>query len=346
MGSKVFGAAFHGKLAKLLKYLEAEDDTLLDCPSVDWADAGGMTALHGACQEGHAECVELLLRAGAVADRASNDGLTPLHIACENGHVGCVPELLRAKASLTAVDKANAATPLHCACLSGSADCVEALLGARAGVDAVDTEGATPLILAAHRGHTRCVELLLAAGADESKEFDAKTAFELADEAGHSACAALLRSTAPGAAAKADGSAEEGAPTAGEAAESTGGIKGERVGVSKLLGDMREQMKQAGIGGAEIFEQKERELAKEQQELRALEAKQVRAPAAPPCPIHIHNPRPHSHSRAMPQWRRSECAPSAPSSSGTCAPRCARPIPRLRTPRRPPRPLPRPPSAS
>ena len=71
MGSKVFGAAFHGKLAKLLKYLEAEDDTLLDCPSVDWADAGGMTALHGACQEGHAECVELLLRAGAVADRAS-----------------------------------------------------------------------------------------------------------------------------------------------------------------------------------------------------------------------------------------------------------------------------------
>ena len=64
LGPKVFGAAFHGKLSKLQKYLEEEDDTLFDCPSVDYTDATGSTPLHAACQEGHGECVELLIHAG------------------------------------------------------------------------------------------------------------------------------------------------------------------------------------------------------------------------------------------------------------------------------------------
>ena len=64
---KIFSAACHGKLSKLTKYLEEEDATLLDCPSVDYADpSSGMSPLHAACQEGHASCVSLLLRAGAI----------------------------------------------------------------------------------------------------------------------------------------------------------------------------------------------------------------------------------------------------------------------------------------
>ena len=83
--SKAFAAAFRGKASKRQKYLEQEDATLRACPSVAWADDHGTTALHAACQEGHTDCVVLLLRARAAVDCATHSGITPLMIACENG---------------------------------------------------------------------------------------------------------------------------------------------------------------------------------------------------------------------------------------------------------------------
>ena len=43
-----------------------------------------------ACQEGHVECAQLLLGAGAAVDLAMNIGATPLFVACQEGHVECV----------------------------------------------------------------------------------------------------------------------------------------------------------------------------------------------------------------------------------------------------------------
>ena len=40
-----------------------------------------------ACQEGHPECVRLLLEAGAAIDQADEQGATPLFAACHQGHL-------------------------------------------------------------------------------------------------------------------------------------------------------------------------------------------------------------------------------------------------------------------
>ena len=118
--------------------LEKDDPTLLDCPSVDYQDEVGNTPLHAACQEGRVECVELLLRVGAIVDRPGAGGVTPLIVACESQQLDCVRLLLGAKARPEACDTANGASALHGACKAGAADCVEVLLGAHAPVDAVD----------------------------------------------------------------------------------------------------------------------------------------------------------------------------------------------------------------
>ena len=49
----------------------------------------GTTPLYAACAEGHAECVWLLLEAGAAVDLARPDGTTPMFAACDEGHIEC-----------------------------------------------------------------------------------------------------------------------------------------------------------------------------------------------------------------------------------------------------------------
>ena len=78
---KILAYAYHGKLAKLRKLLEEEDVKLLNCPSVNFSDDIGTTALHAACQQGHPECVALLLEAGASPLARTKDGRTVLSAA-------------------------------------------------------------------------------------------------------------------------------------------------------------------------------------------------------------------------------------------------------------------------
>ena len=271
LGPKVSAAAFHGKLSKLQRYLEEEDGTLLDCPSVDYADQDGMTPLHAACQEGHDQCVELLLRAGARVDSTSKHGLTPLIIACENGRRGCAHLLVKATAAIDKAEHLNAATALHGACLNGAVECVELLLQARALLNVVDTDGATPLILAAHHGHIECVKLLVGAGADELVEYEGKIAFELAEDAGHESCAKVLERKATG---------RKPCSREGEASEELGEEQGEedrppfieeppppppppplpQPGVNKMLSELSKQVKAVGLKAADVIAAKQQGL--------------------------------------------------------------------------------------
>lgn len=58
----------------------------------------------------------------------------------------------------------------------------------------VDRAGWTPLHIAAHRGHAAVVEMLLANNADPTaRTADGRTALALAEQAGRSAVAELLR---------------------------------------------------------------------------------------------------------------------------------------------------------
>ena len=98
---------------------------------MDRADESGRTPLFIASQMGRADCVELLLTAGAAVDRADEGGLTPLHFASYHGRLGCVTRLLEAGAAINRVDKLGR-TPLFAAIEMGGAGCVRQLLDSNA----------------------------------------------------------------------------------------------------------------------------------------------------------------------------------------------------------------------
>ena len=309
IGHKVLSAAFRGKLSKLTKLLEEEDPTLLDCPSVDYADENGTTPLHAACQEGQTECVALLLRAGAIADAPGAGGVTPLIVATESRQLACVKLLLGAKADPKAKDAENGATALHGACLRGEDACVSELLAHNASVDAADKAGATPLIVASYGGHAQCVDLLLKAGADDTLKYEGKTAIDLAEEAGHAECVKALegrlateqdvikmraREMFPKPSKEVEDEEEESAivddlpdedltPKERSKREAKqlqkqmadamkASQEAAKKGTGGLLEEMAEGMKASGMRGAELFEEKKRELEAEERAIEKAEA--------------------------------------------------------------------------
>ena len=169
------------------------------------ADAGA--PLFIAAGKGYPQMVQLLLDVGVNKDVAPSGGCTPLLVAAGNGRLGVVEVLLRAGATVDKTDKFNR-TPLSVAVMNGHVEVAQLLLacgadmeiainyeisataetayplryaelfevaGGAAWLDAVSSrdrlaaDGATPLLLAVNKGHTRLVQLLLEAGANRSK---------------------------------------------------------------------------------------------------------------------------------------------------------------------------------
>jgi len=192
---------------------------------VNKAMNSGATPLFTSAQNGHLDCVELLLWSGAdVRWCTTHDGATPLFVAIANGHVKCALMLVDAQADVNAAKgdtsplfvsasngdvectrlllsaradparaRASGATPLLASCVKGSTACVQLLLEARAPVDMrrVSNEY-TPLCVCALRGHTNCLALLLAAGADLERGREEKTPLYFACQHGALECARLL----------------------------------------------------------------------------------------------------------------------------------------------------------
>ncbi|BGP20059.1 palmitoyltransferase akr1 [Rhodosporidiobolus nylandii] len=88
----------HSSSAFLLAYLVHT----LQPISIDTPDAEGHTALAWAAYQGDAISVELLLGAGADANREDNAGLRPLHWAVTKGNSQCIRRLVEAGAELNA----------------------------------------------------------------------------------------------------------------------------------------------------------------------------------------------------------------------------------------------------
>lgn len=101
-------------------------------------------------------------------------GYSLLHYACERDKVQCCRELLKAKANpnnMSLPDSRDEAhvcqAPLHVAVKKASQRCIEALLAdSRVHVDAADSEGRTPLHLAAALSDEQAISSLLASNGD------------------------------------------------------------------------------------------------------------------------------------------------------------------------------------
>ena len=98
------------------------------------AGSGGETPLILASKVGSAECVDVLLKAGASHAETDVLGMTPLHAAASRGAISAVLALLEAGADVACVDR-RGANPLRHAAVAGHVGCVRALLQAGSPVD-------------------------------------------------------------------------------------------------------------------------------------------------------------------------------------------------------------------
>lgn len=130
-------------------------------------DPFGTTPLMRAVAMGGDEATaRMLLAAGADVERATWSGHTALHSAADDpAGAEMVRLLLGAGAGARPRRDSDGATPLHLAAARGPAGSVELLLDAGARIDAIDRRGQRPLHRAAMNANVPAVEALLRLGA-------------------------------------------------------------------------------------------------------------------------------------------------------------------------------------
>lgn len=128
--------------------------------AIDAKDTEGDTALNYSARYGKLDCVRTLLAAGANPNIADERGRTALMEAAANGRASIVAALAASHANVLARDKSgNSAMMLAARYCSDPAVAV-ALVRAGANPNAGDPHGATPVSVAARRGHTAVVTSL------------------------------------------------------------------------------------------------------------------------------------------------------------------------------------------
>ena len=162
-------------------------------------DSNGQTALHWACERGKGKLVQALidrgtgvneqnrfartplaltkesdtalslrlLRAGASCGGLSKERLNFLyHYAYQRGDIAAVQTLLKDDGLRLKVEQEDL---LHHACRKGNAF-VEVFIASGCNINRVDTDGLTPLMVAAHEGQEEVVEKLILAGANVRRQ--------------------------------------------------------------------------------------------------------------------------------------------------------------------------------
>lgn len=157
---------------------------------IDAADCNGVTAAMRAAGGGHAECLDLLTRAGADLERKSKAGSTAhdfarrgraqrclnilegagdvqsaLVTACANGIFTAVKAALEAGADVNKPDEAGNMA-LHLAVRSKKMEIIEFLLEQKPEINVNDGPGDTPLGIALQLNNYRIAKLLVELGAD------------------------------------------------------------------------------------------------------------------------------------------------------------------------------------
>lgn len=143
------------------------------------SNGNGRTALHRAVEKGNYTVTELLLNKGAQINAQDKNGYAPLHIAVLNEDGEMVKLLITKKAALNAKfalsgniasrvgqQVSRRGTPMHLAAGKGFTPIIKLLVQAGAEVDSRNELGQTPLFLAALANSKEAVEYLLEKKAD------------------------------------------------------------------------------------------------------------------------------------------------------------------------------------
>ncbi|XP_063309026.1 ankyrin repeat and SOCS box protein 10 isoform X2 [Pelobates fuscus] len=115
---------------------------------------GGESALHGACENAHLECVKILLRHGANPNAESQDGTLPLHRCKTPQSYQCAKLLLQYGAHINRQTEEEEDTPLHIAARYGLWQHVDLYLRYGATVDKRNVNGETALCAACNHRQT------------------------------------------------------------------------------------------------------------------------------------------------------------------------------------------------
>ncbi|XP_069466398.1 espin isoform X4 [Ambystoma mexicanum] len=154
----------------------------------------GATCLYLACQEGHLEVIQYLVKdCGADPHIRAHDGMTPLHAAAQMGHNTVIVWLRNLTDISLSEQDDDGATAMHFAASRGHAKVLSWLL-LHGGEMTTDNWGGTPLHDAAENGELECCQILVVNGVKLGvRDHDGYTAADLAEYNGHTHCAKYLR---------------------------------------------------------------------------------------------------------------------------------------------------------
>eukprot|EP01060_Flectonema_neradi_P000526 TRINITY_DN1032_c1_g1_i1.p1 TRINITY_DN1032_c1_g1~~TRINITY_DN1032_c1_g1_i1.p1 ORF type:complete len:934 (+),score=201.10 TRINITY_DN1032_c1_g1_i1:536-3337(+) len=162
-------------------------------------EAKQATLLCEAAASGDAVALKGMLESGANATVGDYDRRTPLHLAAEEGHLECVKLLVTHKANVNAADRWGA-QPLDGAKQNARTDVEQFLIQNKATPGRVtSTQNTSELVdcvrlcACAGKGDYNGLKHLLDSGVDPCLEdYDFRTALHLASEEGHNKCVLLL----------------------------------------------------------------------------------------------------------------------------------------------------------
>jgi ankyrin repeat protein len=160
-----------GQNDEVEKYLEAGVDVN---ETFEWGDIRGMTFLNMAAAASNSEATRMLIEAGADVNQKTSDGATALHYAIQGGKtredkviIDVVRVFLDVGANVNEQTESEGLTPLMLAADYGKTGVVKVLMDRGADINAKDRNGRTALMAAQDNGHQDIVNLLKEAGAKE-----------------------------------------------------------------------------------------------------------------------------------------------------------------------------------
>ncbi|KAI3473893.1 hypothetical protein Pfo_028080 [Paulownia fortunei] len=149
-------------------------------------DSEGESLMYLAVKSGNTDAVQILIESGSVIDNKID---LFLHVAAAMNRVDLMEILCLGYVDID-LNSVNTQgqTPLHLAAIHGQVEALQFLVSVGSDVDITDGEGWTPLHYAAHEGHVKAVEYLLnhSVFAKYAVTKEGKTAFALAVDKGNS----------------------------------------------------------------------------------------------------------------------------------------------------------------